>query len=758
MVQFRKSGTLNGSNTHKMPILESLTNEKIIPLSVYKKVPLTLLALALALPLAAQKKNQSFQLHIHKTTAAIEVDGIGNDLAWQDTDVATNFYMVLPMDTGMANEPSEIRMTYDENNLYLLATFYNATKGPYYVESLRRDFSFGKNDNFLLFMDPFNNQTTGYSFGSNAAGAQWDGTMHSGGSVDLNWDSKWVSAVTSDEEKWVFEMAIPFKSIRYEDGVKEWGINFSRLDLKSGEKSSWTPIPRQFPTASLAYTGTLVWDSPPPTPKTNFSIIPYVLGGIGEDMENNTDTQYDKKIGGDVKFSLSTSLNLDLTVNPDFSQVEVDRQVTNLDRFELFFPEKRQFFLENGDLFANFGYATIRPFFSRRIGLGVPIRAGARVSGNLNKKWRLGLMDMQTASIDETGLPSQNFGVLSLQRKVFARSSIGLMLVNKESFNYPQDTDSLRTVFPKFNRNVGLEYNLASANNQWTGKAFFLKSFAPNKNGNGISQAAHLEYKSRKWNWKIQEESVEDDYTAEVGFVPRNGYVNVTSYIGHLFFPKKSTILSHGPKLSASYFFNEKLERTDNINLLEYLLDFRDRSKLNFGVSDEYVELLSPFDPTRSGKESLDVGTQHHWNAYTFDFISKPQSMFTYSFGGRFGGYYSEGNRTSLISELGYRFQPFVSLSSNLSYNHINLPAPWNNTEFWLIGSEVDITFTNKLFFATLFQYNEQSKNFNLNSRFQWRYKPASDLFLVYSNNYLIEPFEGRNWALTLKFTYWFNK
>ncbi len=727
-------------------------------MSVYKKVPLTLLALALALPLAAQKKNQSFQLHIHKTTAAIEVDGIGNDLAWEDTDVATNFYMVLPMDTGMANEPSEIRMTYDENNLYLLATFYNATKGPYYVESLRRDFSFGKNDNFLLFMDPFNNQTTGYSFGSNAAGAQWDGTMHSGGSVDLNWDSKWVSAVTSDDEKWVFEMAIPFKSIRYEDGVMEWGINFSRLDLKSGEKSSWTPIPRQFPTASLAYTGTLVWDSPPPTPKTNFSIIPYVLGGIGEDMENNTDTQYDKKIGGDVKFSLSTSLNLDLTVNPDFSQVEVDRQVTNLDRFELFFPEKRQFFLENGDLFANFGYATIRPFFSRRIGLGVPIRAGARVSGNLNKKWRLGLMDMQTASIDETGLPSQNFGVLSLQRKVFARSSIGLMLVNKESFNYPQDTDSLRTVFPKFNRNVGLEYNLASANNQWTGKAFFLKSFAPNKNGNGISQAAHLEYKSRKWNWKIQEESVEDDYTAEVGFVPRNGYVNVTSYIGHLFFPKKSTILSHGPKLSASYFFNEKLERTDNINLLEYLLDFRDRSKLNFGVSDEYVELLSPFDPTRSGKESLDVGTQHHWNAYTFDFISKPQSMFTYSFGGRFGGYYSEGNRTSLISELGYRFQPFVSLSSNLSYNHINLPAPWNNTEFWLIGSEVDITFTNKLFFATLFQYNEQSKNFNLNSRFQWRYKPASDLFLVYSNNYLIEPFEGRNWALTLKFTYWFNK
>lgn len=711
----------------------------------------------LSLSVYSQKKNEAYQLNIRRATGPITIDGHGAEKAWQHTDVAKDFFMVLPMDKGKANEPSEIRMTYDDDMLYLLAIFHQGTKGPYYVESLRRDFSFGKNDNFLLFMDPFNNQTTGYSFGSNAAGAQWDGTMYGGGSVDLNWDSKWISEVSSDENKWVVEMAIPFKSIRYEDGVMEWGINFSRLDLKAGEKSSWTPIPRQFPTASLAYTGTLVWDSAPPSPKTNFSIIPYFLTGISGDKENNLDTQYDKKIGGDAKISLSTSLNLDLTINPDFSQVEVDRQVTNLDRFELFFPEKRQFFLENADLFANFGYSTIRPFFSRRIGLGVPIRAGARVSGNLNNKWRLGLMDMQTASIEETGRPSQNFGVFSLQRKVFSRSSIGLMLVNKESTHYPNEQDSLKTLFPKYNRNLGLEYNLASPNNQWTGKAFFLQSFAPDKKGQGFSQAAHLEYKSRKWNWRIQEEMVEDNYRAEVGFVPRNGYVNITSHVGHLFFPKKSKVVSHGPKISTSYFFNEKMQRTDNANVFSYLLDYRNRSSLSISVSDEYIELLSPFDPTRSGKETLNAGSTHHWNAYMFNYISKPQSMFTYSVGGRFGGYYEGGNRTSLISELGYRFQPYVSLSSSLSYNHIHLPAPWNNTEFWLIGSEVDITFTNKLFFATLCQYNEQSKNFNLNSRFQWRYKPASDLFLVYTNNYLIDPLVGRNWSLTLKFTYWFN-
>jgi len=704
----------------------------------------------------AQKKNDDFRLNIRKTNLPIIIDGVADDKAWLDVDVADDFFMVLPMDTAKAVERSEIRMTYDDKFIYLVAIFHKTSKSPYFVESLRRDFTFGKNDNFLFFIDPFNTQTTGFSFGSNAAGAQWDGTMYAGGSVDLNWDSKWISVVKQSEDKWVFEMALPFKSIRYKEGSTEWGINFSRLDLSSTEKSSWTPIPRQFPTASLAYTGVLVWDTPPPSPGTNISIIPYVLAGTGRDMANDKDDQI--KIGGDVKFSLTSSINLDLTVNPDFSQVEVDRQVTNLDRFELFFPEKRQFFLENGDLFADFGYPTIRPFFSRRIGLGVPIQAGARISGNLNENWRLGIMDMQTSSQDEEGLPKQNFGVISLQRKVFSRSSIGLMFVNKESFSYPQETDEIYSIYPKFNRNLGFEYNLASSNNLWTGKAFMLKSFGPEKKGNGITQAAHLEYKSRNWNWRIQEESVDKDYTAEVGFVPRNGYINISSQLGHSFFPRGSQILSHGPKIRTKYFFNKDMAQTDHSNEIEYEFNFRNRSRFEFELQDEYVELLEPFDPTRSGQDSLSTGSKHRWKAFTLGYNSKPQSMFTYAMSSYIGGYYAGGNRVNFTAELGYRFQPNVSLISNLSYNHISLPEPWNKTKFWLIGSEVDVTFTNKLFFATLFQYNEQSKNFNLNSRFQWRYKPASDLFIVYTNNHLLAPLTGRSWAITLKFTHWFNK
>jgi hypothetical protein len=710
----------------------------------------------LVLTVAAQKKNEAYQLHIHKAVSAIHVDGVMDEAAWKEAEVAGDFFMVLPMDTSFAGAKTEVRMTYDDQNIYLLAVCHQAVPGPYFVESLRRDFVFGKNDNFLLFMDPFDDQTNGFSFGANAAGAQWDGTMYGGGSVDLNWDNKWTSAVTNDAEKWVLEMVIPFKTIRYKKGITRWGINFSRLDLKTTEKSSWTPVPRQFPTASLAYTGTLVWDQPPPTFASHVSVIPYVLGGISKTYGQQEQKNYQKKLGTDVKISLSSSLNLDLTINPDFSQVEVDKQVTNLDRFELFFPEKRQFFLENADLFANFGYSTIRPFFSRRIGLDVPIRAGARLSGNINKNWRLGVMDMETKKDEDRGLPDQNFAVVSLQRRVFARSNIGFIFVNKQSVNYHPQTDTTKPVYSQYNRNVGLEYNLASNNNAWTGKALFLKSFTPEKSSRDFVHAAHLQYTSRKWIVLLQESYIGKDYSAEAGYVPRNGLFNINPVVSRLFFPKRGIILSHGPQVSATYYFDESFRRTDNLNSFLYKLNLRDQSTFSVAFTDEFVKLLQPFDPTNSRKDTLARGTTHHWNAVKTEFISKPQSVFTYSFNTRNGSYY-EGHLSNYAAELGYRFQPFVSLAVNASYNNIELPAPWNTTTFWLVGSKADITFTNKLFFSTFLQYNEQLNNFNINARFQWRYKPASDLFIVYTDNYLPAPFSIRNRAVVLKFTYWWN-
>lgn len=723
-----------------------------------KKISLfTILYFSLVALLFGQKINDSYQLPIRLASSPIVIDGVLEEQAWLDASVASEFFMITPMDTSFAHVKTDVRMTYDAENLYLIVVNHHGMEGPYMVESLRRDFSFGKNDNFLLFMDPFDDQTNGFSFGANAAGAQWDGIMYEGGKINLSWDNKWESTVKNYPDKWVFEASIPFKSIRYKKGIIEWGINFSRMDLKTTEKSSWAPVPRQFPSASLAYTGTLTWDNPPPQVGSNISLIPYALGGVTKNISEGGQEVFKREVGLDAKIALSSSLNLDLTVNPDFSQVEVDRQVTNLDRFELFFPERRQFFLENGDLFANFGYESIRPFFSRRIGLNAPINFGARLSGKINKDWRIGAMNMQTGDVDESGLPAQNFSVFALQRRVFSRSNIGVIFVNKESMNYRPDPTDDKPDYTRFNRNVGLEYNLASSNNLWTGKALVLKSYSPGQTGESMVHAANLRYSSGNLTWNWQHEYVSKNYTAEVGYVPRNGYYKINPSIGYLFFPKSKKILSHGPEVNTKFFFNTDMKETDNESYLLYRVRFRSQSVFNAWTAHDYVELQRPFDPTNYSGDTLATGTRHKWNSWGTEYTSKPQSIFTYAFSTRMGGYYADGDRYNVAAELGYRFQPFFSLTLNANYNEIHLPETWGKTRFWLVGPRLDVTMTNKVFFTAFVQYNEQIKNINLNTRFQWRFKPASDLFLVYTDNYLPAPFYVKNRALALKFTYWWN-
>lgn len=696
-------------------------------------------------------------MHIHKTSLPVNVDGVMNEPAWLQADVAKDFWMVLPMDTSRAAVKTEVRMCYDETNIYIIAVCFKKVKGANIVESLHRDFNFQRNDNFIFFMDPFNDQTNGFSFGANAEGGQWDGTQSEGGTVDLNWDNKWTSVVKNDAEKYVFEAAIPFKTLRYKKDIKEWGINFSRNDLRTTEKSSWAPIPRQFPTASLAYTGTLIWDEPPPNAGSNISVIPYALTGYSKSYVNKIKADYKLRFGGDAKIALSSSMNLDLTVRPDFSQVEVDKQVTNLDRYELFFPEKRQFFLENADLFAKNGFADLRPFFSRRIGLGVPIDFGMRLSGKLDANWRLGLMDMETAAIDSVQLPAQNFSILTLQRKVFRRSNLQFIFINKQSVDYHPAIDSPKNVYSLYNRNAGLEYDLASSNNLWTGKAFLLKSFSPHDDGKTFAIGSNIQYSSKKWTIGILGQNVQEHYNAEVGYVPRKGYIKLNPFVLRNFFPKGGNILSHGPQLNSIYFFDEKFTSTDYENVLSYLITYRNKSTLSGLFINDFVQLLQPFDPTNTGKDSLAANTRHSWNTAGIDYVSQPRKLFTCDASVRYGGYYANGKKFSLVTDFGYRFQPYVSIALSSSYNNLSLPQPWGKINFFLIGPRIDVTFTNKLYFTTFIQYNNQQKNININARLQWRYKPASDLFVVYTDNYYSSPIFVRNRAFVIKFNYWWN-
>ncbi len=738
---------------------------------------LPLLLLCASTTLFSQKKNAAFEYHIHRAASAITVDGDGSDAAWQQAELANEFYQVLPMDTGRAAVRTEVRMLYDDQFVYLLAVNHDLATGPWMVESLRRDWNFVKNDNFIFFLDPFDDQTNGFTFGANAEGAPWDGILYDGGKADLSWESRWWSAVKATDNQWVLEIAIPFKTLRYKQGIKQWGINFSRNDLKTTEKSAWAPVPRQFPTASLAYTGVLVWDEAPPAVGTNLSVIPYALGGVSKDIENDGDTKYRKEVGVDAKISLTSSLNLDLTVNPDFSQVEVDVQQTNLDRFELFFPERRQFFLENADIFGNFGYSSIRPFFSRRIGLQAPIKYGARLSGKPNKGWRLGAMTMQTDGFlnkDSLFTPEQNFSVVSVQRRVAARSYISGIFVNKHTFDYDKVTD--KNFIREYNRNLGFEYNLASQNNAWVGKLLYLKSFSPGLKDEDNIVAGNLAYTNKWWSFNAQFENVGQNFRAETGYVPRtgindfqplNGFNHLLLTGSRLFFPKSSWLLSHGPNMKVEYYFNEEMKQTENEPVLFYKFTLLNRTDLTFWTAHNFQRLANDFDPVNPGNptETLAAGTEHSWNSFGTEFVSKPQSRFTWTFSSRYGGYYANGTRLRVGGDLGYRFQPYVALNISTQLNHIEfktdsrLPEALKNSkhDIWLIGPRIDVTVTNKLYLTNFVQYNSQTENVNLNLRLQWRYSPASDLFVVYTNNYFSDFSAAKNRALVVKLTYWWN-
>jgi len=694
---------------------------------------------------------ENYRINIYETNNPINPDGILNEAVWESVEKASNFHRVLPTDTGFAIAQTEVRVTYTETTLYVGIICYDPTAGKRPVESLRRDFSFMKNDNFIVFIDTYNDQTNGFAFGVSAAGAQWDGLQANGGAVNLDWDIKWRSAVKNYDDRWVAEFAIPFRSMRYHGGAPEWGINFSRQDLKTSEKSSWAPMPRQFATASLAFTGSLVWDKPLPSSGTRFSLIPYISTKTTQDKETGDGLKTNANAGIDAKVILSTSMNLDLTINPDYSQVEVDRQITNLDRFELFFPEKRQFYLENSDLFAQLGNNNLRPFFSRRIGLNSPVLAGARLSGKLGNNWRIGLMDIQTGEKDD--IRAGNFTVAAIQRQVFSRSNITAFLVNKQVTNLNNDTSFTGY---KFNRVAGLEYNLASANNRWTGKTFYHQSFYPGASGNAAAIAANVTYFTQYLNAKLNQAWVGADYLAEVGYIRRKGYYEIDPVFQYKFFPGSSRIANHGPIAEIDMFFDPSFKLTDREVQISYQIEWMDKSVFKIDVEDSYIFLQNPFDPTNTGGIPLPANEEYHWNEISTSFTSDIRKSFNFLISGLYGGFYN-GNRLSLKGELFFRIQPFSSLALVGSYNKIEMPEPYNSAELILIGPRLDFTFTDKLFLTSFVQYNNQIDNINLNLRFQWRFAPVSDLYIVYTENSFPAYYSVKNRGLVLKLSYWFN-
>jgi hypothetical protein len=692
-----------------------------------------------------------FRLQAARTDQVLEIDGLLDEAIWSRAQKTSPFYRITPIDTGYAKAQTEVQIAYDDDFLYMGIVCYDPMPGKRPATNYRRDWNFNRNDNFFAAIDTYNDQTNGFAFGVNSIGGQWDGIQANGGSVSLEWDGKWYSAVAQYEDRWVAEFKIPFRTIRYRVGDAEWGINFSRLDLKTDEKSAWAPVPRQFQSASLAHTGTLAWEEAPPASGLRFSVIPYVSGKATHDIESGDPVSYKPNAGVDAKMILSTSMNMDITVNPDYSQVEVDQQQVNLDRFELFFPEKRKFFLENSDLFANLGTQSVRPFFSRRIGLNSPVITGARLSGNPGEDWRIGLMNMQTAVKDLNS--ADNFSVAVLQRKVLARSNVGVFMTNKQVIVTPEDTSYNAY---DFNRVAGAEFNFASSDNNWTGKVFYHHSFNPGPQGSRFASAGMIQYDKEQFSAGLSQSYVGGNYLAEMGYVRRTGYNETNPSIGYKFYVMSDRVAWHGPSLESDFFLDNDLSLTDRETDLSYSLVWMDRSQISIGIEEGYVRLLDPFDPTHTGGEMIPTGEEFNWTEVSLSYMSTMKRLFTFMVEGRYGGYYG-GTKLSLEADLNYRVQPFGSLSLIASYNKVEMPAPYTSADLILVGPRLDITFTEKLFFTTFVQYNNQIDNVNVNMRLQWRYAPVSDLFIVYTENAYPTGWNTKNRGIVLKLSYWFN-
>ncbi len=716
-------------------------------------------------------------LTIKRSTGPIKLDGVLDEDAWLESDSAVNWMQFFPFDTSLAVSQTKAMILYDDEFIYIAGVMQNIESDRQYVTpSLRRDFRGEANDSFSVQFDTFKDHTNGFLFGINPFGVRREALIADGGggrgSFGIDWDNKWYGEAKQYDGYWVAEMAIPFKTLRFNEGQNEWYINFYRVDSENAERSTWSPIPRNFSIINMATHRTLKWDQPTKKPGANISVIPYVTAGASKDFESGTPQDNQFGAGFDVKYGITSGLNLDLTVNPDFSQVEVDQQVTNLDRFEIFFPERRQFFLENADLFANSGNRGTRPFFSRRIGVTQdastgnnvqnPIPFGARISGKLNNNTRVGLLSMQAGADGENGLPSYNYFVGTVQQKVFTRSNVAFMFVNKQTF--ADETEYGSDSLSAYNRTLGVDYNLASADNRWNGKFFYHQSIDEIQPDSAFAAGASIDFSTYKWDWRLFSQVVGANYNPEVGFVRRRDIRQLASTVRYRWFPSGGSIQSHGPGFDFDMLGNDTYGFLDwDVNIL-YNINFRNTAEFSSRLRKEYTYLFNSFDPSGSGGLELGEDTEYKNYVIIAQFRSDARKKVFFNASTRSGQYFN-GTRLNLQGSIGYRYQPFGFTSIDFQFNSINLPEPYNSANLYLIGPRFDFTFTKKLFWTTLVQYNSQIENLSLNSRLQWRFKPVSDFFLVYTDNYfafddrsgLIQIGAPKTRSLVFKLTYWLN-
>ena len=719
----------------------------------------------------------AFALRVGEAPA---VDGdVLADPAYEDARLATGFVQSRPFEGRPASERTEVRIVYTEDTLYFGVVCYTDDPSTIIVADSRRDSDLTETDSFRLILDTYHDGLNGFVFGTNPAGVEYDGQLTnegqgsgrfggggsgrpsnsrqqrgSGGGLNVNWDGAWQVVTSITDVGWTAEIAIPFRTLRYPPtDVQTWGMNFQRNIRFNNEQAYWSPLPRQFSLNRLTLAGELQGLSVPA--QRNLQLMPYALGDAAYSSEVRR-TARTGAVGGDLKYSITPSMTLDATINTDFAQVEVDDEQVNLDRFTLFFPEKRPFFLENAGLFSVGQSGAVDIFFSRRIGLGesgeqIPILGGGRLSGRVGNNTNVGFLNMQTGAVDSTGTPQQNFTVGRVRQDLANRSNVGAMFVNRQASGVlAGDQD--------YNRAYALDGRWGVGEGG-TLSGFVSQTDSPGRPGDdNHAYAFSAQHQSQALRLSLGYTEVAPDFNPEVGFLARRSYRRMNGSVFSTLRPEDFWgVHEFRPHIShfTIFDFHTGWQETQFTHIDNHI-EWRNGYEIPTGVTVTREGVFEPFEifpgvivpPGRYDHSEAQIAGNTNLGAPV-------SGNFNAIIGGLFGG-----QRVTITPSIAARAGETFNALLEWSYNDLDLPLGHFTTN--LIRLRTSYSFSTRMFFQALVQYNDRANLWSSNLRFGLLSDANTGLFVVYND---IQPLglergdfiirSGR--SLTVKYSYLFD-
>jgi hypothetical protein len=699
-----------------------------------------------------------------RAAAAITVDGSLDEEAWHAAPVARGFVQSEPSTGAEATEATEVRVVYDAHTLYIGAYLHDREPHKLVVNDIRKDFKEEDQDDFEVILDTFRDRRNGYVFVTNVEGARADRQVaNEGREINTNWDAVWTLKTRRVADGWVAEMAIPFRALRFEPGAGQpWGINFSRRIRRKNEITFWAPIPREYALTRLSLAGTLEGLQPDGASR-DLRIKPYTLARSvrptgGAKFGSTGDA------GLDLKARVSPGLTLDATINPDFAQVEADEQQVNLTQFSQFFPEKREFFLENSGVFYvgdaarnNRVQAPPTPdedlllFFSRRIGLSktgspITIPGGLRLTGTAGGLG-IGAMAMRTAGVP--GAAASTYSALRLRRNIGEGTDIGIIAMSREG---ARATD--------WNRVGGFDANIRFRGKlDWN--SFAMTTRTPGKDGGQYTWRTSLNYEGRFFHGKAATLTLGDGFQDDLGYYKRTNVRKWFLDVGIR--PRSPWLRAHGirevhPHVTWNYY--ESLDgRTIGKNLHSgNTLFFNSGAYTELSINPRYEYIAAPFRLHRADANAAPIAAGGYtWNEWMLRWTSDLSRPVGLQLSGTTGGLWT-GRQNSVNATLTMRPSYRFKVSAGVQQSRITLDRPAQAFDVMLLTGRTNYSFTTNMFLDALAQYDPHSHLFNANVRFNVIHHPLSDLFIVYNEQRITTPdahvAPGR--SLVVKFTQMF--